>query len=315
MACSVVISWRRALLAGLCSTALAGCSPASAPQVIAADGVLCDLTRRLAAEALPVSCLLRPQDDPHQFQLTPSQSRAVRQARLVLINGYSLTPALGHLRGTVAVAEEAVPRSPELPDPHGHGSHRDPHVWHDPRQSAAMLAVVSRRLQHLKPAAAAAIAGRERALQTQLSALHRWNQRQFATLPQRQGSRTLATPHQAFSSLSRAYGLQELPVVDAFSSNESLRPQDLAMAVQQLRAHQVPAMFSEQIPASRAMRRISELSGVPLAPQALRADGLSSNGDLMSTLTSNTCLIVEQLGGRCDRATQRRLIAAWQAIR
>jgi hypothetical protein len=67
------------------------------------------------------------------------------------------------------------------------------------------------------------------------------------------------------------------------------------------------------------MIRISDISGVPLAPGALRADGLNpmpgatgdQSGDLMATLTANTCLIVDNLGGRCDRRGQRQLLDRW----
>ncbi|MFZ9849156.1 MAG: metal ABC transporter substrate-binding protein [Vulcanococcus sp.] len=300
---------------------LGACSAPPAVEVIAADGVLCDLTRRLTAADLRVECLLEPNDDPHQVQLSPSQSRAVRQARLVLINGYGLTPALEHLPAgaAVAVAERAVPDSPALE--HGHDG-RDPHVWHDPAQAAAMVAVLSRELQRLRPAAATPIARRAAAMADSLNALDRWNRSQFASLPAQPGRRTLAMGHRALASLSRAYGLQELAVVDAHSASESLRPQALTAAVMRLRQDQVPALFSETWPPSRALQRISALSGVPVAPQVLRVDGLapgdgtaSTPGDLMTTLTANTCLIVDQLGGRCDRAGQRELISRWQAIR
>ena len=237
----------------------------------------------------------------------------------------------------MAVAELAVPQSPagadtgaeakaetdhdhqhehEHEDHHDHGG-RDPHVWHDPLQAEAMVHVVSERLQELKPAAAASIRQREQVMRQSLVALHRWNRRQFATLPAERGNRTLATAHRAFSSLARRYELTELPVVDAGSTSEALRPQALAAVVQRLKTETIPALFSEQWPASKAITRISELSGVPLAPGALRADGLASapHDDLMATLTTNTCLIVDQLGGRCDRTGQRQLIAGWEAIR
>jgi ABC-type Zn uptake system ZnuABC Zn-binding protein ZnuA len=180
-----------------------------------------------------------------------------------------------------------------------------------------MVHVVSERLQELKPAAAAAIRQREQLMRQSLVALDRWNRRQFATLPAERGNRTLATGHRAFSSLARRYELTELPVVDAGSTSEALRPQALAAVVQRLKAEKIPALFSEQWPASKAITRISELSGVPLAPGSLRADGLASapDDDLMATLTTNTCLIVDQLGGRCDRPGQRQLIAGWEAIR
>jgi zinc/manganese transport system substrate-binding protein len=323
------------LTAGTGALLLSACQRQASVEVIAADGVLCDLTRRLAAADLRVDCLLEPDDDPHQFLLNPRQSREVQQARLVLINGFALTPALQKLPRAVAVAELAVPQSPasaeteakaetdhdhqhehEHEDHHDHGG-RDPHVWHDPLQAEAMVHVVSERLQELKPAAAESIRQREQVMRQSLVVLHRWNRRQFATLPAERGNRTLATAHRAFSSLARRYELTELPVVDAGSTSEALRPQALAAVVQRLKTETIPALFSEQWPASKAITRISELSGVPLAPGALRSDGLASapHDDLMATLTTNTCLIVDQLGGRCDRTGQRQLIAGWEAIR
>ena len=321
-------------------TLVSACSQPPAAEMIAADGALCDITRRLAGSDVRVQCLLGPNDDPHQFQLTPTQSRDLRQARLVLINGYGLTPALERQRGAIPIAEQAVPGSPRLsagadpeahpaadaahdhdhpqdqttgPEGHQHGE-QDPHVWHDPTQAAAMVTAVSQQLQQLRPAAAAAIAGRATAMTQSLSALDRWNRRQFASLPPQPGRRTLATGHRAFASLSRAYGLRELAAVDAHSASDSLRPQALAAAVKRLQQDKVPTLFSETWPASRALLRISDLSGVPLTPQALRADGLA-DGDLMATLTANTCLIVDQLGGRCDRRGAQGLISQWQAIR
>ena len=327
---------------------LAACRGTPSAEVIAADGVLCDITRRLAATDLTVQCLLTPQDDPHQFQLTPTQSRDLRQAQLVLINGYALTPTLERLTNAIPVAERAVPDSPRLatgreshgaaaelnhqdhdhpPEPtKAHPEHhhrgRDPHVWHDPMQAAALVAEVSEQLQQLRPAAAAAIRQRAAAMTQTLSALDGWNRLQFATLPAQPGQRTLATGHRAFPSLSRAYGLRELAVVDEHSASESLRPQALSAAVKRLQQERVPALFSETWPPSRALSRISALSGVKLAPQPLRADGLAPasatggrEGDLISTLTANTCLIVDQLGGRCNSSGQQQLIRQWQAIR
>ena len=176
---------RGLLLAGL--TVLgAGCQRPTAVDVIAADGALCDITRRLAAKDLTVSCLLGPNDDPHQVQLSPQRGRQLRQARLVLTNGYGLTPALERWPGAVKVAELAVPNSPSL----------DPHVWHDPRQGAALVAAVRQRLKQLDPKAAPAMAGRAAAMERSLQALHRWNRAQVATIP---GARVLATEHRGFA--------------------------------------------------------------------------------------------------------------------
>ena len=320
--------------------ALQACQPVRPPEVIAADGVLCDITQRLAADDLRVSCLLQPGDDPHQFRLTPQQSRELSQAQLVLINGYGLTPALasadkpGTARSrTAAVAELAVPNSPVLEaeppatEPHEHHDgdghdevehahgDRDPHVWHDPQQAAALVTEVARQLSQLKPAAQERITARAKAMTATLQQLDAWNRRQLATIP---AARPLATGHRAFASLARAYGLQELAVVDATSSSANLRPQAFQAVVERLRRERVPMLFAEQLPADKALQRVSSLSGVPIAAEPLVADGLApetgDNGNLVATLTANTCRIVNGLGGRCDPSGEQALNQRWKAI-
>jgi len=316
---------------------LQACRTPPAAEVIAADGVLCDITQRLAAGELGVGCLLQPGEDPHQFRLTPQQSRELSQAQLVLINGYGLTPALANLAEagagagatrTVAVAERAVPGSPvlsaaapEAAHAHHHEEHshahgdRDPHVWHDPQQAQALVREVAAQLIQLKPAARERITARAQAMTATLQQLDTWNRRQLASI---QDPRPLATGHRAFASLARAYGLQELAVVDATSSSENLRPQAFEAVVAQLRRERVPVLFAEQLPAGKALQRISSLSGVPIASEPLVADGLApgpqGDGNLVATLAANTCLIVNGLGGRCDASSQKALEQRWQAI-
>ena len=258
-----------------------------------------------------------------------------------------LTPALAALSKpgssqtkTVAVAELAVPNSPVLKagppktadshdhhdedghgeenhdeDEHAHGD-RDPHVWHDPTQAAALVTEVARQLSQLKPAAQAAITARAQAMTATLQQLDAWNRRQLATIPT---ARPLATGHRAFASLARAYGLQELAVVDSSSSSDNLRPQAFQAVLGQLRRQQVPMLFAEQLPAGKALQRVSSLSGVPIAAAPLVADGLAAepdgNGNLVATLAANTCLIVNGLGGRCDPSGQQALSQSWQTIR
>lgn len=147
-------------------------------------------------------------------------------------------------------------------------------------------------------------------MESSLAALHRWNQRQFATIP---GRPVLASGHRAFASLARAYNLNELALLDADSASDSLRPQQLRRVLGQLRELRVRSLFSEQHPAPRSLERISALSHVPIAPGSLIPDNAGDN--LIGTLTTNTCLIAEQLGGRCDRPAGTALKHQWTAIR
>ena len=303
-------------------TTLAGClqgpqaatTPAvEGPRVIAGDGVLCDLSQRLAPSQVQVDCLLGPGDDPHHFRLTPSQSQAVAQSSLLLVNGGGLTPALERLPSRVAIVDR-------LPGP-GDLDRQDPHLWHDPAQAALMVKEVAAQLAVLVPQSRGEIEARSAALQSLLADLDRWNRRQLATIPLgADGQRPpVAMAHRALSSYSGAYGLQEMPLVDQDSTSSSLRPAQFAAVVAQLGQRRVPALFREPGEIGRSMQRISELSGVPIAPTPLVVDGLARAADgrprsLMATMVANTCALSQGLKGQCDSDAGARLQQQWEAI-
>ena len=115
---------------------------ASQPSVVAVDGTLCDLTRTLAGAAVSVTCLIPPGGDPHGYRLKPSERKALSKADLIVHIGFNLTPSAKEISvpGTVvAVGEVALPAY----------SGNDPHVWHDPANSAAMTSGIADRLSPL----------------------------------------------------------------------------------------------------------------------------------------------------------------------
>jgi len=303
-----------ATLAGCRQGPQAATTPAvEGPRVIAGDGVLCDLSQRLAPSQVQVDCLLGPGDDPHHFRLTPSQSQAVAQSSLLLVNGGGLTPALEKLPNRVAIVDR-------LPGP-GDLDRQDPHLWHDPAQAALMVKEVAAQLAVLAPQSRGEIEARSAALQSLLADLDRFNRRQLATIPLgADGQRPpVAMAHRALSSYSGAYGLQEMPLVDQDSTSSSLRPAQFAAVVAQLGQRRVPALFREPGEIGRSMQRISELSGVPIAPTPLVVDGLARAADgsprsLMATMVANTCALSQGLKGQCDSDAGARLQQQWEAI-
>jgi len=298
-----------ALVAGLLASAPpAMAAPAAGtPRVVAADGVLCDLTRTLAADQLRVICLIPAGVDPHQVALRPRDRQALAEAGLVLINGYGLTPALQRIQTParrVAVAEEAVPQSPG----------RDPHVWHNSSQAAAMVRVVEAQLINVLPAAAAAgVKQRGQAARAVLDDLGSWTGAQIRTVPE--ASRVLVTEHRAFASWTRRFGVRELPLLDSLTTGGVLRPASLAAMAQAIRASGTRQLFAESLPISKTLRRVSRSSGIPVNPTPLVADGLAPGRSTVQTATGNVCTFVDGQGGRCDNAGADRLAQRWAAIR
>lgn len=275
--------------------------------MVAVDGVLCDITRSLVEGAARLTCLVPPGADPHAVALRGSDRQALSSARLVLVNGYNLTPAMKRIRVSapvVAVAERAVPRNKAL----------DPHVWHDPALTSAMVQESAAALQSvLGSAQAGALQRRSQAMQAVLKQLGSWSARQLQTVPAAQ--RVLVSEHRAFSAFASRYGIRELPVIDTYASGGALRPSSLSAISQAIRQSGSKAIFAEALPPSKTLRRISSVSGVPIAKQPLYADGQAPGKSLIQTATANVCTFVNAQGGRCDQQTASALQQQWASIR
>ncbi|MEM8638708.1 MAG: zinc ABC transporter substrate-binding protein [Cyanobacteria bacterium P01_G01_bin.54] len=106
------------------------------PQVVASYSVLCDLTQQIAQDTVDVTCLIEAGEDPHLYNATPADRRAIETADLVLYGGYGFEPDIIQMVEAtdgdvpqIAVSEVAI-TEPLLGEPHDHGSHGDHHDEH-----------------------------------------------------------------------------------------------------------------------------------------------------------------------------------------
>ena len=279
---------------------------ASQPSVVAVDGTLCDLTRTLAGTAISVTCLIPPGGDPHGYRLKPSDRQALSKADLVVHVGFNLTPSAKQISVSapvVAVGELALP------------SYRgnDPHVWHDPANSAAMTSVVTNRLSPLLSGdASSAFVTRAARAQSVLNDLGVWASVQFAKLPANQ--RVLVTDHQTYSHLASRYDLEEISMLDSYTTGGALKPSSLNAITEAVTNSGAKVIFSSYLPANKSLRRISKRSGLPIASTPLYGEGLAPGETAVSTATKNICSILKGQGASCDQAAATALANRWESI-
>ena len=298
--------------AGVVSFGLAlglGVVPAQAaqPVVVAVDGTLCDITKTLAGSAASVTCLIPPGGDPHSYRLKPSDRSQLAKSDLVLHIGFGLTPSARKLKtpGTVvAVGEVALPSY--------RGS--DPHVWHDPANSAAMVRVVSQSLSPLLVASdRPALQQRTARAVAVFTALQAWEAKQFASLPPAQ--RVMVTDHKTYSHLVDRFGLVEIAMLDSHTTGGVLRPSSLRKITQEVNASGAKTIFSPSATPNKTLRRISKNTGLPIASTPLYGEGIASGRNAVSTATLNVCTIVDGQGGSCDQSGANSLNSQWSSIR
>ena len=279
---------------------------ASQPSVVAVDGTLCDLTRTLAGTAVSVTCLIPPGGDPHGYRLKPSDRQALSKADLVVHVGFNLTPSAKDISvsGTVVAVGEVA-----LPAYRGN----DPHVWHDPANSAAMTSVVADRLSPLL-SGAERIAFESRAANAQsvLNDLGSWASIQFAKLPAQQ--RVLVTDHQTYSHLATRYDLEEIPMLDSYTTGGALKPSSLNAITRAVKDSGAKVIFSSYLPANKSLKRISKRSSLPIASTPLYGEGIAPGETAVSTATKNICTILKGQGATCDQNAATALANRWESI-
>ncbi|AII49124.1 ABC transporter substrate-binding protein [Synechococcus sp. KORDI-52] len=280
---------------------------AAQPVVVAVDGTLCDLTKTLAAGAASVTCLIPPGGDPHSYRLKPSDRSQLAKSDLVLHIGFGLTPSAQKLKtpGTVvAVGEVALPSY--------RGS--DPHVWHDPANSAAMVRVISRALSPVLPSSdRAGLQQRTARAVAVFDALQRWEAKQFKALPAQQ--RVLVTDHKTYSHLADRFGLVEISMLDSHTTGGVLRPSSLQTITQEVKSSGAKTIFSPSATPNKTLKRISKNTGLPIATTPLYGEGIAAGRNAVSTATLNVCTIVNGQGGSCDKAGASALNSQWSSIR
>lgn len=288
------------------------------PLVVTTTDVICDLTRQIAQETIDLNCLVDAGIDPHVYQATPDDRRAMDQADLILYGGYGFEPSLVSLieataneAPKIAVYEEAVPEPIMMTEDDGHDhdhnhSHGDeeegfpdPHVWHNARNGIEMVNVIAEQLAQLQPDQAQLYQDQASAINNELGAIDEWIKAQIETIPPDQ--RILVSNHGSLGYFVSAYGLESNSALQGVSTEEAPtagRVGDLARKIQN---SNVPTIFVESSVSGNIINTVATEANVEVADNPLFADGLGESGSGAETyqkkLMLNTQTIVEGLGG------------------
>ena len=313
------------------------------PQVVASYSVLCDLTEQIAQDTLDVTCLIEAGEDPHIYNATPADRRAIESADLVLYGGYGFEPDIIQMVEStdgdtpqIAVSEVAV-SEPLLGAAHDHGSHDehdehahdehghdehghdkhseegsepDPHVWHDAENGIAMVRVIQTQLSEVFPDNADLYQANAQSLIDRLTQLDTWIEQQVETVPESQ--RVLVSTHDALGYYAEAYGIRIEAALESFSTEARPSAADLRELIDVVEGSNIPAIFIESTSNPGLIEAVSRETDIGISEEPLYADSLGEAGTPASTYTgmlmTNTCTIVSGLGGRCNEAAAQAFL-------
>jgi zinc/manganese transport system substrate-binding protein len=274
--------------------------------VVATTPEVADFVRTIGGDDVTVTQIIKPNVDPHEYEPTPADIRAIGSAKVVVKNGVGLEKWLDRtiesagFRGTVVDSSQGVtlragdPGDEEMAD-------GDPHIWHNPLNATIMVTNIERALATADPARASTFRSNLTAYAGRLSKLDADNRAAFAKLPADQ--RKLVTNHDAFGYYVDRYQLQFVgSVIPSMDTSAELSAQQLTNLVAKIRATGTKAIFTESSLPPKTAEAIARQAGVKVVggENALYGDSLGAPGTPQGTYLGaeqhNTQVIVSALG-------------------
>ncbi len=205
----------------LCVTLSAQAQPE--PRVLATIKPLHSLVQSVLGDTARVQLLLDNTASPHDFQMKPSQIRALHQADIVFYIDEDfeqflqrVLPDLPEATTQIPIAQRAqialVPLRGGDDDDHGHGhdhAAQDYHVWLDPNNAVKMVQTIATSLAQIYPHNTAIYQANARATIAALGTLHSDVETRLAPVK----AQPFIVFHDAYGYFERAYGLRTPAVI------------------------------------------------------------------------------------------------------
>jgi zinc/manganese transport system substrate-binding protein len=263
---------RRALL--LLSFFLALPAAAAPLRVVASFSILGDWASVVGGNDVALTVLAGPECDPHAYEPSPADARAVASAQVLAEIGAGFEPWLPK----ILQASGAAPRLVRVTDAvplRRNGAEADPHVWGDPANAVRAVEALRDAFADADPAHAGGYRRRVAEYINQLRALDASIQSRVAAVPA--ARRTLITAHDTLGYWADRYGFRvEATILDSFST-EAADPSaaNLARLADRLKALRAPAVFVETARSGDLARSLARGAGARETPR-LYTDALGS---------------------------------------
>lgn len=212
----------------LLSSLLAGCTSemgASSEKLQVAVSIypLAFFTEQIGGDLVEVTALVPQGLEPHDYEPSPNDLKAVYDADLVVFNGADLEPWLEDIEFELMndgvelfAATDYVELVPLSEDAEEHGEW-DPHVWLDPIRAKLIVQSLASTMAGLDSENAETYQNNAKVLMAELDKLNEDFTIELALMSC--SAREFVTAHAAFAYLAQRYGLTMIPI-------SGINPQD-----------------------------------------------------------------------------------------
>lgn len=217
-------------------------------QVLATTTMSADLARQVGGDAVDVKGLMGVGVDPHLYQASAGDVKALMNADVVLVHGLHLEGKMGDIfarlenqgKGVINL-EKGLDKAQLLAD-EDHADLYDPHIWFDPSLWAQEARYLGGELARLDPDNADGYQARADAYAKTLEEKKaQWSQELSVIEPQ---ARVLVTAHDAFRYFGRAFGF-EVRGLQGVSTEAEASTADVSELAKFMAERKIKALFIE----------------------------------------------------------------------
>ncbi|WP_309067408.1 zinc ABC transporter substrate-binding protein AztC [Microbacterium sp.] len=287
---------------------LAGCAAADGEgdagvDIVVTTNILGDVVRNVVGTEADVRVLMRPNADPHSFEISAQEAAQLGAADLIVSNGLGLEEGLAqHLERATAAgvpefvagdAIEVLAYSEEQA-----GGAPDPHFWTDPERMHDVLDGLEDALMQVDGIDTSAIRENAEGYRTELSRLDAEMSERFAAIDD--GRRALVTNHHVFGYLADRFGFRVIGAVipggTTLAAPSAADLRDLATAIEDAG---VPAIFAESSQPDRLVQALASEVGLHVEVIELYTESLTEAGEgadtYLTMMRANTERIAQGL--------------------
>lgn len=292
--------------------AMAGCgddsdsSGSASVDVVATTTQVADFVRNVGGDRVAVHQILPPNADPHGYEPRPSDAKAVADSQAIFRSGGDADEWMdgvidnaGSDAPDVTLIDDVRTREGGHEHEHEHSDDVDPHWWLDPRNVELAVPVIRDELIQLDPDGRATYERNATRYLARLKSLDEQTAACIEKLPPAQ--RALVTSHDALGYYADRYGLEVVgAVIPSLSTQAQPSAKDISELVEEVREHDVEAIFPESSLSPKLEDAIARESGATTGGE-LWADTLgpegSSGATYIDSIAANTATIVKGLSG------------------
>jgi zinc/manganese transport system substrate-binding protein len=234
-------------------------------KAVATFSILADFVKNVGGDRVDVQALVGPNSDAHVYQPSPSDAKALADAKVVFTNGLGfegwiarLIKASGTKAPMIVTTKGVKPRKAAGDHGHSHGDDADPHAWQSVANAKIYVANIRDALAAADPAGKSAYEANAAPYLAKLDALDAEVKAAVEKIPA--DRRRIITTHDAFGYFAAAYGVAFI-APQGVSTESEVSAKDVARIITQIKKQKIPAVFLENVTDDRLLKRIGAESG------------------------------------------------------